>query len=597
MPGTLRYQGYLLSTLVLALLCTATSDAARGRRASIDAYPNSLTWDGEYKCEASDLLIGEHCAVFPLPTAPEDSVNGSMVLKIGSKLFTHVWVSRNGFIALGESAATTPANYSADVSELKAVSGDIIAPFYAPIQLRPYEDDNVCSFNCIEDLTYASINVRDAENPENDGIGFRATWGLFPKFASDPPDPERLPGVSMVDAADPSKRNTFQVWLIDREPTTHRSGDFDIHFNYSGVTWEAAPTLVGIKSGPANNPEVLLDFAKFYGTFLDDNPDVTLERAAECANGSDSLVSTRGSFDTSWALGCNTITIQFRDGKPNLESYTSDLSVTLASDSNAPPPHSAVAHPMTLTISNGDFDKATQIKAKITLPAGVTLVSTPADVCDQDLTVATCTLGELAAHTSMPVALSIQSTQSGPKSISATVFADQFDQDLSGNSSVPTEVAFADSADLSITGCVHPASVQVEGSATVTCTVRNDGPQAADQVELSATLPSNVTFTSGTGCAVSANTLSCTTASLASGATIDFSATLKTVSTGNVAISANVQSQTFDPVANTATVASFNIASKPIPMPKPKSGSLSLETLLALLGLTILTARRRFKAG
>ena len=597
MPKPHRFVHKVFAAIAIALLCTAASEAARGRRASIDQAGGS--WGGETPCDDLNTPSLEDCPVLALP--------GDMVIKIGSREFTHFRIDRNGFLSLGENANFVPATFTTGAQQLRAVSGDLIAPFYAPIQIRTAESDNgFCPYQCVWDLTYATSNVRNDDDPTKDAIGLRATWGLFPRDPRDPLGPEDYPenarnrGVSMNGAAASADRNIFQIWLIDREPVTHHSGDFDIQFNYSGVLWESSPTLIGVKTGPAGAPEVLLDFAKFYSSFLDDNPSIAPARAAACAQGSDSLLSSEpyfassiAFFDRTWALACNTIVVEFRDGVPNLRGYTADLTVSLSTDVGATPAHSATPHPMSLTLTNAGPSAATSLTANVTLPAGATLVSSPASACSQTATVAVCSVSAIEPSTSTTIPVAITTSQNGDNQrFDVTADADQFDPDLLGNSTTAL-VSFASSADVSIIGCVRPSTVLVGATANVKCTVKNDGPQSAGNVNLTIAVPSNIVFSSGANCAIGGATLTCSTANLASGATIEFSATFNAISAGAAAISASVQSDTFNPGGSNVADGSFMIENKPVEKKKEGGGQISLELLLALLICVGLAAKRR----
>lgn len=553
-------------------------------------------------------MLGEWCQAIALPSAPVDSSKGPMRLRIGSRVFSHVWINRNGFVFLGESGSSVPASFVGGVQELSAISGDIIAPFYAPIVLRPYLADGFCPIQCVWDLTYSHISERassDSGDGEVDALGFRATWGLFPREPADTSGEQPLPGVTMVGGTDPQKRNNFQLWLIDREPQTGVSGDFDLHLNYSGITWQAAPTLIGVKTGPATTPEVLLDFAKFYRSpleahpnFLDDNPNVLPEMAVECASGAQSFVAGTPYFSKSWALGCNTITVEFRNGIPNLKTYTSDISVGLSVATG--PLRATVPFGATLAIANGNLDRATNIVATVDLPQGATLSSTPASMCHQAGSIATCTVPELNAQAATNVPLVIRSNQSGAQPLAVRIDADQYDSDVSDNSA-GVDLVLADAADLSIVSCSHPPSVTQGAVISLACTIRNDGPQAAANVSLVATVPANLSFRSGAGCSMAGATLTCSAPNLVSGATLTLTPSLDSVSVGAVGMSATVLSDTFDPVsANTVNV-TFNVTASGGGAggggeTSGGGGVFSLEFLLACLGMVLVRLRRKLRS-
>lgn len=562
----LRIFPLALTGIGLALLASS-ADASRGRRVAIDTVP--ANWDGERAFDFATAPDGENWGpiALPGPASPPPGDPTAMVLKIGTKTYTHVWINKNGFITLGESAASAPVTFSSTVTQLDKVAGDVIAAFYSNIRVRQPElpDCNGSPGGHICDVTYATLDLyttppSNPVDPTDPIFGIRVTWGNF--GGSDPAQPETLPGVVKESAVvDETKRVSFQIKLLDREQVTHQAGDFDLQLNYGGLgiptapslTWEGSPSLVGV-----NAAGVLVDFAKFYTSFLDTTPDVSATEQANCLSGSN-VVGDDPSFTRAKPLACNLITIEFRDGKPNLRTYTSNVSAALAGTATGTV-HTTEASPLKLSVSNEGPDAATNVRATFDLPSAATLVSaSPAGAnCQQTAAKVNCTVASLASGASTDVTLTVKSTQAGSNAYTASVSADQYDLALAGNSA-GTSVSLADSANLSITSCNRPASVTQGTSATVTCTVKNDGPQAAAQVVLDTTLPSQVTFSSGTNCSMVSGKLTCTSASIASGASADFSATLSTVSAGSAAISMSVRSDTFDPVTNNTADATFTV--------------------------------------
>jgi uncharacterized repeat protein (TIGR01451 family) len=583
--------------LAIAIIGSVTADAARGRRASIDEFPPG--WEKETPCNFQLPQPGENCGPVILP--------GTMLLKIGTKFYNSVWINQNGFISLGETVNESPALYLPGATDLVALDGNIIAPFYAPIHLRDVEQgcpDNNEPRGCIWDLTYSTLTADPDEDPDNPPeylYGFRATWGLFPIDPNPPEDPTRLPGVSRTGDDDPQPaRNTIQAWFIDRSTPTGGSGDFDLNLNYSGIQWQTPTTLVGVKTGSGASPEVLVDFSKFYTSFLDDNPAISPDNIAFCSASAQDNPRDPPRFEKSFPFGCNRITIEFRNGIPKLKTYTSDMSGSLTAAAGTH--HAAVPYSMTLTVSNGDDDAATNALATIDLPAGATLASTPASACNQAGTVAICRIGAVPVRSSATLPVTISSNQSGRHNFTVQFDADQYDWQTSNNRVTPF-VDVADSADLSITACNRPASVTQGDAFTVTCTVRNDGPQAAQSVVLETPLPSVLSFTSGTGCAVASGTLTCTHASLAPNATHDFGITFGTPAAGAATLAMTTRSLvTFDQQANNTRDASLVVNSSSSSSSSSGGssssssgggGRLSLDlVLLLLLALALAMARR-----
>jgi uncharacterized repeat protein (TIGR01451 family) len=105
-------------------------------------------------------------------------------------------------------------------------------------------------------------------------------------------------------------------------------------------------------------------------------------------------------------------------------------------------------------------------------------------------------------------------------------------------------------ADVQIAKPASPATVTPGGSMTFTLVVRNNGPSPAANVVISDPLPAGLTFASASrGCTNSGGDVTCTAASLASGATQRFTVTARVASSVDGAIdnTATVRSDTPDP--------------------------------------------------
>jgi uncharacterized repeat protein (TIGR01451 family) len=136
------------------------------------------------------------------------------------------------------------------------------------------------------------------------------------------------------------------------------------------------------------------------------------------------------------------------------------------------------------------------------------------------------------------------------------------DPNLANNSAtVQTTVGLSTTADLSITNIDTPNPVIAGNNITYTVVVKNNGATAASTVAFSEAIPANTTFVSATpspatgwSCAVVSGTLTCSNATLASGASATFTVVL-TVNSGTasgtvITDTANVSSNTTDPNPN-----------------------------------------------
>ena len=148
-------------------------------------------------------------------------------------------------------------------------------------------------------------------------------------------------------------------------------------------------------------------------------------------------------------------------------------------------------------------------------------------------------------------------------------------------------------ADLSIVKSANVGVVPVSTSLTYTLTVTNNGPSPAADVSVTDPLPGVVTFVSASaGCSETGGTVTCTTASLANGANIQFTITVTAPGTGQIfSNSASVTSAVADPDSsdNTATAAVTAIN----PPSVPGLTTWGLGALALGLGALVLVARRR----
>jgi uncharacterized repeat protein (TIGR01451 family) len=571
----------LLVCGVLLALIPAVLLAARGRRILIDGQ-NTWQPDGDL---ALDLSGDQNSTVFVLP----------MPIKIGSQTYDSVWISENGYVVLTQ-GVVVPSFPPLGASSLAGIPGNIIAPFYADVESRAPQADcfEAPRFGCGADVAVATLDLQpdpEEENPPEELRGFRVTWGFFESVD----DPLSYPAGVLVkeSASEPaSKRSSFQLRLIDRSDLPNGlPGDFDLELNYDGIPWENVG-IIGIKAGG-----VLLDFAAlktpFFGLVPPSNvPD------SPCALDPEPADDSAPHFDKNVLFTCNAITVSFRDGRPNLRTYTADLRATIDAPTdlraNAGDPFSFDLNIDSLDPRN-EYVTATNVTSTVDLPAGFTFVSaTPGTLCDQTGSKLRCNHGSLAAGGSLsPVTLRLRANvDGGPLTPSVHVSADQFDP-VSTNDDPTFEVTIDPTADLALTSCTAPpAAVTVGTTASITCSVKNEGPQSATGVSLTAQLPASVTFASGTGCGVSGTTLTCNAASIAAGATTQFSVTLNTVTPGSAGITASVTSAQHDPTLPNSRNVTITITEDRRETGGGGGGG-GATSLLTLLLLGLLPRRRR----
>jgi len=140
-------------------------------------------------------------------------------------------------------------------------------------------------------------------------------------------------------------------------------------------------------------------------------------------------------------------------------------------------------------------------------------------------------------------------------------------------------------ADLAITQAA-PASVTAGDNATFTLTVSNAGPDAATSVVATDALPGGTTLVSASaGCTSSNGQVTCSTASLASGASISWQLTLRTSAAGTLTNTASVAAGEGDPsTANNTSSVTVTVKESPVVTPPPQANTLlGLSTRMQVL--------------
>lgn len=219
-------------------------------------------------------------------------------------------------------------------------------------------------------------------------------------------------------------------------------------------------------------------------------------------------------------------------------SSTDDSSVSSAADLSITKTHGGPATaglPLTytLTVANaGPSNAAGPVTVLDALPVGLDFRSAtgPGWACgfDAPTRVLTCTLaaglGNAATAGAITVVTDVQPSV-GPATVvnMASVSSDTFDPSLADNSQ-NDEVPVATLADISLTKSLTTATpVTVGTDATFVLTASNAGPSDAIAIDVTDTLPPDLTFVSAVGsgwsCSAAGQVVSCTRAVLAAGAT------------------------------------------------------------------------------
>lgn len=185
----------------------------------------------------------------------------------------------------------------------------------------------------------------------------------------------------------------------------------------------------------------------------------------------------------------------------------------------------------TLTIVNCMPGPATGVTLTDTLPAGVTFISAsstqgtcprPGGAEDR----VTCDIGTVAEEDRATVTIVVRPSEAGPLTNTASVGANEPDPDPGDNTDTVTTRALT-LADLSVTKTAMPSSVNVvPGTLEFRLAVRNDGPQLANGVTVTDTLPAGsilLSVTPSRGTCGGTAIVTCQFGTLASGeaATVD----------------------------------------------------------------------------
>ncbi|MBF6621747.1 MAG: DUF11 domain-containing protein [Patulibacter sp.] len=212
----------------------------------------------------------------------------------------------------------------------------------------------------------------------------------------------------------------------------------------------------------------------------------------------------------------------------------------------------------TLAVENRGPDTAVAPVVVDTLPADLTVVSTDPACAVAGQTI-TCTLPTLAAGASRNFAVTTRVATTATACIpnAAAVDSDTYDS-VPANNFTSICVPPAQS-DVSIVKTASPTPVVPGEDVIYTLVASNAGPHAAVQTVVTDKLPSELEFVSASdGCVNAGGTLTCTIASLAAGASQEFTVTMKAPSSladcpRNSATISSLTADT-DPSNNSATV-------------------------------------------
>ncbi|MFN8454391.1 MAG: DUF11 domain-containing protein [Anaerolineae bacterium] len=215
-----------------------------------------------------------------------------------------------------------------------------------------------------------------------------------------------------------------------------------------------------------------------------------------------------------------TITSSTTDPTPGNNSDTeqttatgqADLAVT-KSDSRDPVNLLTGPFDYTIQITNTGPSDALGVVVTDTLPGTVSLFGTPSPSQGSctGITTIICNLGKIVIGSNATVIISVLPSTPGIITNLVSATSNDFDPNTSNN--IDTENTTVNPVDLVVTKTDLPDPVLVGNPLTYTLVVENDGPNAANNVVLTDTLPAGVQFKSATGtgasCTQASGTVTC----------------------------------------------------------------------------------------
>lgn len=254
----------------------------------------------------------------------------------------------------------------------------------------------------------------------------------------------------------------------------------------------AAPTFAqNVKMGPFTLP-----------------PDETarIEFEAEINNpvpSNVSSVSNQGTvtFDTGGSVLTDDPVVP-GDNNPTVTPLTLDADVSIT---KVGPTQAVIGTDITymVMVTNGGPDNAPNVVVTDTLPAGVTFKSAKFNStdCSESSGTVTCNLGGMAANDQVDITIVVTAPgATGTLTNQASLTTDAVDANTANNSASFDTTLVELQADLNVAKSDSPDPVVAGQQIVYTVTVNNGGPDAAENVVATDTLPTDVSFVSTSGC-------------------------------------------------------------------------------------------------
>ena len=209
------------------------------------------------------------------------------------------------------------------------------------------------------------------------------------------------------------------------------------------------------------------------------------------------VTSDTADFDAS-----NNLLIDFKQVNA-IASPPADLELSQTVSDTAPDVGETIT--ITLNLVNKGPGTATDIRVREVLPAGLTYVSSTADLGSYDATTGVWTVGNMLPNATL--VLRIQATVAAARTVTNTaeiLAVAESDPDSTPNNDQPSEddqttvtvIPVGATVDLALTQVVSDLSPQVGGQTAITLTLANDGPGTATGIQVRDVLPTGLTYAS-----------------------------------------------------------------------------------------------------
>jgi uncharacterized repeat protein (TIGR01451 family) len=174
----------------------------------------------------------------------------------------------------------------------------------------------------------------------------------------------------------------------------------------------------------------------------------------------------------------------------------SDLSITMSASPITTPTFSPVTY--TMVVSNSGPSPAPDTVVNQTLPAGVIYQGavTSQGTVSQAGSLVTFSLGTMGVYSNATIIVTTEAVEAGLWTSTAAVGATNANPNPSSNNTSASVLVTKPLADVALTLGAAPASLPVNGQATFTLTVTNNGPATALGVTITNTLPANANVVS-----------------------------------------------------------------------------------------------------